>query len=150
MRPSPTRGARRIASLVVAGSLVGIASAGFATAASGPPPTPVPPHGSLSPFPSVLATPNDRTATPDVTAVAAVLADLDTGRLMYAKAPDARRPIASLTKVMTALLVLEAGHLDAMVTIPPEAVFEPHDYGASSTAGLRAGSGSRFGTSYTR
>jgi D-alanyl-D-alanine carboxypeptidase (penicillin-binding protein 5/6) len=68
-----------------------------------------------------------------------VLADLDSGRLMYAKAPDAHRPIASLTKVMTAILLLEAGHLDAVVTIPPEAVFEGDDYGASSSAGLHAG-----------
>jgi serine-type D-Ala-D-Ala carboxypeptidase (penicillin-binding protein 5/6) len=119
--------------------LVAFATMGFATAGISPPPTPVPPHGSLSPFPSVLATPKDQAATPDVSASAAVLADLDSGRLMYAKAPDARRPIASLTKVMTALLVLDDGHLDAVVTIPEEAVFGPNDYGASSIAGLHAG-----------
>ncbi len=72
-------------------------------------------------------------------APSAVLADLSSGRLMYAKAPDAPRPIASLTKVMTALLVLEAGDLDAEVTIPAAAVFRPHDYGASTTAGLEEG-----------
>jgi D-alanyl-D-alanine carboxypeptidase (penicillin-binding protein 5/6) len=125
--------------LVAATAMVALASTGFVTAGTGPPPTPVPPHGSLSPFPSVLATPKDQAATPDISASAAVLADLDSGRLMYAKASDAARSIASLTKIMTALLVLEDGHLDAMVTIPEVAVFEPGAYGASSTAGLRAG-----------
>ena len=40
---------------------------------------------------------------------------------------------------MTALLVLEAGHLDDVVTIPEEAVFAPRDYGASSSLGLIEG-----------
>ena len=140
MTPRLRRGRRTaLVVLLSTASAASLASTGFASALTGPPPTPVPPRGSLSPFPSVLATPKDEAAVPRIGAAAAVLADLGSGRLMYAKAPDARRPIASLTKVMTALLVLEAGHLDAKVTIPPEAVFLPDEYGFSSTAGLRAG-----------
>ena len=68
-----------------------------------------------------------------------ILADLDDGQVMFAKAPEVRRPIASLTKVMTALLVLQRRELDDVVTVSPDAVFDGDDYGASSTLGLRAG-----------
>ena len=43
---------------------------------------------------------------------------------MFAKAPEVRRPIASLTKVMTALLVLQRRALDDVVTVSPDAVFD--------------------------
>ena len=69
----------------------------------------------------------------------AMLVDLDSGRLFFAEAPQARRPIASLTKLMTALLVLERLSLDHVVEVSPDAVFDDDDFGASSTLGLRAG-----------
>jgi D-alanyl-D-alanine carboxypeptidase (penicillin-binding protein 5/6) len=106
---------------------------------AGPPPTPVPPNGSPSPFPQTLHTPADAVAVPRIEAPAALLADLDDGQVMFAKAPEVRRPVASLTKVMTALLVLQRRELDDVVTVAPAAVFERGDYGASSTLGLRAG-----------
>ena len=84
-------------------SLLGSASA----ERSGPPPTPVPPRGSPSPFPQVLHTPSDAVAVPSLGAPVALLADLDDGQVMFAKAPEGSRPIASLTKVMTALIVLQ-------------------------------------------
>lgn len=40
-------------------------------------------------------------------AVSAALADLDSGRVLWEDNAEARRPIASLTKIMTALLVIE-------------------------------------------
>jgi serine-type D-Ala-D-Ala carboxypeptidase (penicillin-binding protein 5/6) len=127
--------------LAAAAGLValGVGAAAGAGAAVGPPPTPVPPHGSLSPFPSVLHTPAEATAAPAVSAPVAVLADLSTGKLLDAKGPDITRPIASLTKVMTALLTLEHAGLDDVVTVSPDAVFGKKDYGASSTLGLVAG-----------
>lgn len=135
-RPGPHPAA---AALLVALVALPIALSSLASATSTPPPTPVPPKGSLSPFPSVLHTPQDADTAPEVSAPVALLADLDTGRLMFTKAADTGRPIASLTKIMTALLVLEAGHLDEAVTVSPDAVFGKQDYGASSTLGLRAG-----------
>ena len=45
-------------------------------------------------------------AIPELRAQAAVLADLDTGQVLFNLAGNERRPIASLTKIMTALLVL--------------------------------------------
>jgi D-alanyl-D-alanine carboxypeptidase (penicillin-binding protein 5/6) len=114
--------------------------AGFAVAdPSGPPPTPVPPNGSPSPFPQSLQTPADPIAVPTVEVPVALLADLDDGQVMFARGPSARRPIASLTKIMTALLVFEHRNLGDVVTVDPRAVFDRDDFGASSTLGLRAG-----------
>jgi D-alanyl-D-alanine carboxypeptidase (penicillin-binding protein 5/6) len=76
---------------------------------------------------------------PRIDVPGAILADLDDGQVMFSKAPDLRRPIASLTKVMTALLVLQRRDLDDVVTVAPRAVFDDDDFGASSTLGLRAG-----------
>lgn len=72
-----------------------------------PPPTPVPPFGSPSPFPTALETPASPAREPDPSAAAAVLFDLDTGQVLYERKPSSRRAIASTTKIMTALLVLE-------------------------------------------
>ncbi|MGH2739199.1 MAG: hypothetical protein ACRDH6_01760, partial [Actinomycetota bacterium] len=42
-----------------------------------PPPTPVPPFGSPSPFPTTLATPADSTAPPVLSAAAWALVEMD-------------------------------------------------------------------------
>jgi serine-type D-Ala-D-Ala carboxypeptidase (penicillin-binding protein 5/6) len=107
----------------------------------GPPPTPVPPNGSPSPFLSDLDTPRDRIAVPEVEGDAAILTDVTLDQVLVQRAPNRPLPVASLTKLMTALLVLEreAGHLDRKVRIDPDAVFGRRDYGATSTLGLRAG-----------
>jgi serine-type D-Ala-D-Ala carboxypeptidase (penicillin-binding protein 5/6) len=73
-----------------------------------PPPTPVPPYGSPSPFPTALHTPQPTDRPPRVSAASAVLVDLDSGEVLYERAAGRRRPIASTTKIMTALLVLES------------------------------------------
>jgi serine-type D-Ala-D-Ala carboxypeptidase (penicillin-binding protein 5/6) len=141
-----SRARRRVAAraAVALSVVVGLASQlvllGTASAErSGPPPTPVPPRGSPSPFPQSLATPSDAVAVPRLDAAAVVLADLDDGQVMFAKAPEVRRSIASLTKMMTALIVLERRELDDVVVVSPAAVFDGDDYGASSTLGLRPG-----------
>jgi D-alanyl-D-alanine carboxypeptidase (penicillin-binding protein 5/6) len=122
-----------VALLVVASAL----DAAATTRPAVPPPTPVPPHGSPSPFPTSVTTPSDPTREPAVSASAALLADLDTGQVLYTKDPGAPRPIASVTKIMTALLTLETLPMDKMVRVDPRAVFERDDYGSSSTLGLR-------------
>ena len=106
-----------------------------------PPPTPVPPNGSPSPFLSALSTPRDPIPAPRVEASAAVLVDLGAGQVLFRRAPDQARPVASLTKLMTALLVLEKekGRLDRTLRVHPDAVFDRNDYGVGSTLGLRAG-----------
>lgn len=72
-----------------------------------PPPTPVPPEGSPSPYPTALDTPPPSTEEPRVDAATAALADLDSGRILFESGSEDPRPIASITKIMTALLVIE-------------------------------------------
>ena len=140
MRPRRPRRAPALLALIIVLALGTVTTSPFADAALSPPPaTPVPPDGSLSPFPSVLQTPADAVAVPAVSAPVAVLADLDSGQMLLSRGADTPRPIASVTKIMTALLVLERTHPDDIVVVSPDAVFDEADYGASSTIGLRAG-----------
>jgi D-alanyl-D-alanine carboxypeptidase (penicillin-binding protein 5/6) len=92
----------------VAMALLGVVATHPSTGiASTPPPTPVPPNASPSPFPTALHTPTPSTVAPRLTSPSAVLEDLDTGQVLYAKKAVQQRPIASITKIMTALVVLE-------------------------------------------
>ena len=57
-------------------------------------------------------------ATPVVHSHYSILVDAVTGKVLWARNPEARRPIASTTKILTATLLLERGHLDDIVTAP--------------------------------
>lgn len=72
---------------------------------------------------------------PSVAASSAVLMDAETGRVLYALAPDLRRPPASTTKLLTALLVAESLARDAPVLISERAAVER----SGSAIGLEAG-----------
>lgn len=101
-----------------------------------PPPTPVPVPGggtSPSPFQDVLRTPPPETLEPpEVGAAAAVLVDLRSGQTLFALAPAERRPVASLTKVMTAHVVLSETSPSEVVTVSARAAAVP----AVGVAGL--------------
>ena len=100
------------------------AARGQTPAPQPPPPTPVIQPGgqaSLSPFPSTLRTPSTSTQVPEIHAASAVLADLDTGQVLFDLNRNARRPIASVTKIMTALLVVERANLTDVVTVSANA-----------------------------
>ncbi|MFZ5647948.1 MAG: D-alanyl-D-alanine carboxypeptidase family protein [Bacillota bacterium] len=56
-------------------------------------------------------------APPRISAVSAVLMDADTGQLLFEKNAFARKEPASLTKIITAILALEYGHPDEVVTV---------------------------------
>lgn len=94
---------------------------GASAVAQTPPPTPVPPFGSPSPFPTALETPKPSGKPPKLSAPSVALADLATGQLLYEENGDDRRPIASLTKLMTALLTLQLARPSEMVRVAPEA-----------------------------
>src|SRR5207244_6880906 len=85
--------------------LVAAAQATSAAATSTPPPTPVGVEGSPSPFPTVLQTPRPAPHPPAIRARLAVLEDMSTGQVLDGKRAADRRPIASLTKIMTAMIV---------------------------------------------
>jgi serine-type D-Ala-D-Ala carboxypeptidase (penicillin-binding protein 5/6) len=53
-----------------------------------------------------------------VKAKAGILVDAATGQVLWAKGETAVRPIASITKVMTALVILQAGGLNRKITVP--------------------------------
>lgn len=53
----------------------------------------------------------------DISATAAVLMDADTGRVLYEKNADRRMLVASTTKILTALVVLESCDLQSRVTV---------------------------------
>lgn len=58
------------------------------------------------------------TSNLQLASVHAAIMDLETGETLHGKFPDTPAPIASLTKVMTALVILESGQaLDEYVTI---------------------------------
>ncbi|NLC50812.1 MAG: D-alanyl-D-alanine carboxypeptidase, partial [Firmicutes bacterium] len=57
----------------------------------------------------------------ELTAEAAVLMDRDSRRVLYAQNPHQKRPMASTTKIMTAVTALEAGDLDDVVIVSERA-----------------------------
>lgn len=72
-------------------------------------------------------------ALPDVTMAEGALVDAD-GRLLWARSASTHRPMASITKIMTAVLALEHASLSDVVTVPREAAVV-----GQSSAGLYAG-----------
>ena len=79
---------------------------------------------------------------PQIEAKAAVLVDLDSGRALYSLNMDEQRSPASLTKVMTVLLALEAIEsgvctMDTMITAQPDCRQGMDE--SSSTAGIQPG-----------
>jgi D-alanyl-D-alanine carboxypeptidase (penicillin-binding protein 5/6) len=97
-----------------------------------------PPPRSLGPLDaSSAAVSVALTQEPDIHAVTAFLFDGDTGAIYYTKDADVERPMASTTKVMTALLAVESGHLDRFVPIGADA--EALAVPGSSRMGVSAG-----------
>lgn len=62
-----------------------------------------------------------RGGPPELTCAAAVLIDPETRQVLYEHNADERRAVASLTKMMTALLVVESGNLDRTITVSANA-----------------------------
>jgi D-alanyl-D-alanine carboxypeptidase len=53
---------------------------------------------------------------------AGILFNLDTGQVLWQRNPDTRLPIASLTKMMTALISVELGSADSLVLVTKAAI----------------------------
>jgi D-alanyl-D-alanine carboxypeptidase (penicillin-binding protein 5/6) len=100
--------------------------------------TPRPSVPSASPSPSVSPEIQVAGAPKGVKAKGAVLADAATGQVLWSRDLNAERPMASVTKVMTALLVIQAGHLDQQIRIPKAAMNYAWKNGGES-AGLHPG-----------
>ncbi|MGN0799427.1 MAG: D-alanyl-D-alanine carboxypeptidase family protein [Christensenellales bacterium] len=59
--------------------------------------------------------------TVEISAGGVMLMDARTHKVLYAKNAHEKLPMASTTKIMTAILAIETGKLDALVTVPKEA-----------------------------
>ena len=62
-------------------------------------------------------------------ATAAVLMDADSGRVLYGKNEDAVMAMASTTKIMTCIIVLESVSQDDVVTVSSYAASMPKEIG---------------------
>jgi serine-type D-Ala-D-Ala carboxypeptidase (penicillin-binding protein 5/6) len=67
-----------------------------------------------------------------------ILVDPTTGQVLWSEDADVPRPIASITKVMTALVILQAGGLNREITVPKAVIGYVAKYGAEA-AGLVPG-----------
>lgn len=115
----------RLMQVVVAGVLV-VAAGHAATAA----PTASPSHAQL--FPWLSPEPEG------VQAPEAELADGNTGAVRWSRLPNTTAPMGSITKVMTALVVINEGNLDREITVPQAIIAYDRKYDGS-TAGLVPG-----------
>jgi serine-type D-Ala-D-Ala carboxypeptidase (penicillin-binding protein 5/6) len=121
------------ASTVAAGSPQPLPRQATAAAARARPPArPSRPGPRVGPVIEVTGAPGG------VKAKGAVLADAATGQVLWARDAGTERPMASLTKVMTALLVLEGGNLGRQIRVPKAALSYAWKYGGEAAA-LRPG-----------
>ena len=87
------------------------------TSPAAPPPIAESPAGAPEVWPS---------NAPEILAQSAILIDARSGKVLFQKNADARRPVASTQKLLTALIVARAGNLEDIVTIAePETRAEP-------------------------
>lgn len=104
-------------------------------------PVTAPPYASFSEASllsvNVPSEKNQENIAPIVKAKAALVLDMDLHEILYAKDIDDRLPIASLTKLMTALVITDELLPDATVTVTSEA-FTYRQKG-SVTVGLKEG-----------
>lgn len=70
----------------------------------------------------------------NISAVSAIVIEAETGTVLWEKNADERRAMASTTKIMTALLTIEAGDLDREFTVDPLAILVE-----GTSMGLREG-----------
>jgi D-alanyl-D-alanine carboxypeptidase (penicillin-binding protein 5/6) len=104
------------------------ASASAKAASAAPSPRVIP----VGPVLTVAGTPSG------IKAKGAILANAGTGQVLWSRGPEVQRPMASITKVMTAYLVLRAGNLDRQVTVPKAVLNYVAQWGAESD-GLHPG-----------
>lgn len=132
----------RGAGIAAAGVVLAAVTAIFPGPASASTPTSVPSCGNGSATNLVGRLPQEvpfaeatQAPPPPITAKAAVVIDGETGRVLYDLRARDRMPPASTTKIMTAILALEAGDLQRVVTSDIDASTMTD----SSVMGLRPG-----------
>jgi serine-type D-Ala-D-Ala carboxypeptidase (penicillin-binding protein 5/6) len=74
-----------------------------------------------------------------IQAKGAALADAATGQILWSTGLNTERPIGSIVKVMTALVVIQAGGLNREITVPESVIAYLDSQNGPSTAGLIVG-----------
>ncbi len=87
--------------------------------------------------PVATADTNRGIAPPEVTAQSVYAFDLESGTVLYNKNIDDRRPVASITKVVTALITVKNASLDEQVQIIDSDLLDPNS--AYTRMGLHSG-----------
>src|SRR5690348_5521420 len=75
------------------------------------------PEADASPTPEVLVPANPANGIPQTHASSVMVIDANDSHVLYQKNADEERPPASTQKLLTALLIVEAGNLDKPVTV---------------------------------
>jgi serine-type D-Ala-D-Ala carboxypeptidase (penicillin-binding protein 5/6) len=135
---------------IMAGALAACSTAGSAPAAIASQPRPAATPARPTPGRAPTATFTPTPAGPAAAAIrvvgaprrvqarGAVLEDAATGTLLWSRDLNVERPIGSITKVMTALVVLRTGDLGRQIRIPQAVIAYVDKYGGNS-AGLHPG-----------
>jgi len=120
---------RIVRRLAVGGAVTGLLAAGLITAT-----------GADARAAQAAPVRADRAASrpAGVAAPWAELANAVSGAVLWSRASAAERPMGSITKVMTAYVVIEAGHLNRVITVPQGIIGYDREFDAS-TAGLHPG-----------
>jgi serine-type D-Ala-D-Ala carboxypeptidase (penicillin-binding protein 5/6) len=137
--------ASRLAALAVAGAVVAAGLSACANPANPPPPSssarhtsPAGTRPSATPSQSGMQAIQVASAPQKVKATGGALADAGTDKLLWSRQLDTERPIGSIAKVMTALVVLQSGDLNRQIRIPKAVLQYVAKYQGES-AGLRPG-----------
>ncbi|MDY0408347.1 D-alanyl-D-alanine carboxypeptidase family protein [Paracerasibacillus soli] len=72
---------------------------------------------------STVTTAFGQTPQPTVSAQNAILIEQSTGRVLFEKNAHDQRPIASITKIMTAIIAVESGMMDDMTAASRRAIY---------------------------
>lgn len=70
----------------------------------------------------MLGTVITATATPSLSAKSAILIEAQSGKVLYQQNAFVRLPMASTTKIMTAIVAIESGNIGRTVSVSPDAV----------------------------
>ena len=127
----------RFSALALAGALLvaPIATAPAAQAGTAAPAATAAPARSAGPAAPATALAR---APRGVQAEGGALVDAATGAVMWSRGMNTERPMGSITKVMTAIVVLQAGDLHRRIEVPKGVIPYDRKYDASN-AGLRPG-----------
>jgi serine-type D-Ala-D-Ala carboxypeptidase (penicillin-binding protein 5/6) len=132
--PSLKRAVRALltasAAVAIVGAIVGAAAIPVAASTMAP---------DAAKVVATAAAPRASSGPAGIRIKAGALANAATGQILWSEGLNTERPIGSIVKVMTALIVLRAGHLDQVITVPKSVVAYLKKQDQPSTAGLIPG-----------